>query len=223
MICWSCEKRVEPAMFCPSCKALLPPEGPRDHFQALGVPRGFSLDRAAAEARWKALSRDVHPDRHARSEPAARQAAMAWTIRLNDAWHTLRDDMRRAEYLLTLAGLQVSTAGQQGAKQDAETVRLRVPEGLLVEMLEKREALADARLADDDATVAALGAEFRARHQRELARMGAALDRGDDLELAAQAFAALKYYDRFLDEVTAHEDARALRMGREGPSGGRHA
>jgi len=69
------------------------------HFERLGLPRRFRLDPAALEANYLARSREVHPD-FTGNDPASLHASAA----LNEAYTTLRDPFRRAEYLLRLTG-----------------------------------------------------------------------------------------------------------------------
>ena len=69
------------------------------HFERLGLPRRFRLDAAALEANYLARSREVHPD-FTGNDPASLQASAA----LNEAYTTLREPFRRAEYLLNLEG-----------------------------------------------------------------------------------------------------------------------
>src|SRR5438874_10466984 len=69
------------------------------HFERLGLPRRFRLDPAALERNYLAASREVHPD-FTGNDPASLQMAAA----LNEAYATLRDPFRRAEYLLTVEG-----------------------------------------------------------------------------------------------------------------------
>jgi molecular chaperone HscB len=69
------------------------------HFERLGLPRRFRLDPAQLEANYLACSREVHPD-FTGNDPASLRASAA----LNEAYTTLRDPFRRAEYLLQLEG-----------------------------------------------------------------------------------------------------------------------
>ena len=95
-----------------ACGALQPPDDAADLFAVLGLPARFAVDLAAAEAAYKELSRQVHPDRFATADPRARRASLARTVQLNEAWRTLKDPVRRAEYLLLRAGIDV---GEQEA------------------------------------------------------------------------------------------------------------
>jgi molecular chaperone HscB len=104
------------------------------HFERLGLPRRFRLDAAALEANYLARSREVHPD-FTGNDPASLQAAAA----LNEAYATLREPFRRAEYLLGLAGGPPAAAVKQ------------MPAEFLEEMLDLRMRIEEAKdLRDPD-------------------------------------------------------------------------
>lgn len=215
MICWSCQRETGPGEKCAACGALQPPELASDHYSVLGLPRHFELDAKAAEARFRALSREIHPDRFATADPRARKFSMQRTVQLNEAWKTLKDPIRRAEYLLSLDGWEVgaeSGASRPGVANSRE--RVPVPPALLGEVLELREELADARAAGDDARVQKLGRDVRQRADEAMARVAAgflaaeaAADRTQALEAIAHELIGIRYWRRFLDEVAAHEEA----------------
>jgi hypothetical protein len=112
--------------------------------------------------------------------------------------------MRRAEYVLALGGVKIAT-DDGGARSGG----VAASPALLMEMLERREELGDARAAGDDAKVAALGADMRARAAKAEAAVAAGLagtPTREALEAAARELVALRYYRRYLDEVAVHED-----------------
>ncbi len=221
MICWSCEKEAGDAALC-ACGAPQPvsTHGPlAEHFAVLGVARRFDVDVAAMEAAYKELSRKLHPDRFAKADPRARRASLQRTVQLNEAWRALKDPMKRAEYLLALGGVKIAT-DDGGARSGG----VAASPALLMEMLELREELGDARAANDDAKVRAMGEAMRARLARAEAAVAAGLagtpavaaaDPGtpavEALEVVGRELVALRYYRRFLDEVAAHEDAVTAR------------
>jgi molecular chaperone HscB len=197
MICWSCEREAGGDLTCVACGALQPPNTAADHFAVLGVGPRYALDLVDLEARYKDLSRRLHPDRFAKADPRARRASLERTVQLNEAWRALRDPVRRAEYLLARAGVKIAS--------DAAS-----PE-LLAEILELREELAEARAASDDVKVRGMANDMRGRATDAMRAIAGALDAGtrEGLEQAARALVAFRYYRRFLDEVDVHEEARA--------------
>jgi molecular chaperone HscB len=211
MICWSCERDAADAMTCPHCGALQPPDGRADHFQVLGVEPRFGLDVADLERRYKELTKVLHPDRFARADERARRASLQRSIQLNEAWRTLKEPVRRAEYLLSLAGFEVG--GEDGtSRSDGEGNRERLPvaAGLLMEVMELREGLAEARASKDHARVAALATEVRDRREGALEDVATEFEAPSRaLESIAGHLVAIRYYDRFLEEVAVHDEATA--------------
>src|SRR6266700_7719180 len=192
MICWSCERATSAGGDCASCGAIQPPDPKADYFAVFGVDRRYDVDFADLEARFRELSRKLHPDRFAKADPRARRASLQRSVQLNEAWRTLKDPFRRAEYLLSLAGVSL-------AKE--------VPPALLMETLELREELGDARAAGDDRKVQAMAAAMRARVAAAMKAVGDGLGSGDYPRVATE-LVALRYYRRFMDEVALHDDAR---------------
>ncbi len=195
MICWSCEKNAGEGLLCVGCGAIQPPFAGVDHFAVLGVERRFDLDLAVVEARYKDQARILHPDRYARADARARRASLQRAVQLNEAWRTVKDPVKRGEYLLSLWG---------------GTAQVAVAPGLLMEVMELREALAEAQAAADHGRVAALAMDVRGLEARALGAVAAGFSRGlaaaDDI---ARALAAVRYYQRFAEEVAVHEEAHA--------------
>jgi molecular chaperone HscB len=218
VICWSCEREGGAGPFCAACGAILPPatDGEPDLFAVLGVPRRFDVDLAAAEAAFKRLSRQLHPDRFATSDPRARKAALSRTVQLNEAWRTLKDPMRRAEYLLELQGFGLVGDDRAGVGDPGRATRqVSAPPTLLMEILELREALAAAMRAGEEGEVRAMAATMRARAAAGMQALGTALDdpAGGRAEEAARLLVAQRYYQRFLDEVAADDAKRGEAAG----------
>jgi molecular chaperone HscB len=209
MICWSCEKDAGDDVTCGSCGAVQPPDARADHFQVLGVPRRFAVDLGTMEGRYKELTRVLHPDRFARADARARRASLARSVQLNEAWRTLKDPVQRSEYLLALCGIEVG--GEQGTLRrgaGGQKERVPVPQALLLEVLELREALAEARAAADHGRVARLAAGVRAQRETAMRAVARAFEAAPpDHAAAADALVAVRYFDRFLEEAAAHEEA----------------
>ena len=120
-----------------------------DYFKLLGLPRQFEVTTVALDERFRQLQREVHPDRFAASDDAARRASMMLATQINAAYQTLRSPLKRAIYLLELSGVDVG----------AESNTAMSPEFLMSQMM-WREQVADARGAKDTPTLERLQSEI---------------------------------------------------------------
>jgi molecular chaperone HscB len=111
-----------------------------DYFALFGIPRALNLSLADLQERFYKLSRELHPDRFMRKPEAERQQALDMSSALNDANRTLKDPIKRAQYLLALEGFDI---GEQRSKD--------VPPELLEEVFELNMALEEMRAGDDSA------------------------------------------------------------------------
>ena len=203
MICWSCEKNAGDGMLCTGCGAVQPPLRGADHFQVFGLPRKFGLDVADLERHYKEMTKVLHPDRFARADGRARRASLERSVQLNTAWRTLSQPAARAEYLLSLQGIEVGDpAGSKLADESGDRATQPVDTALLIEVMELRESLAEARARGERAKVASLVAGVQAHHDKEMAEVAAgfAVDKPNLAALTAHLVAA-RYYRRFLDEA----------------------
>ena len=167
-----------------------------DDFELFGIDRRHALDRAALDARWRALQAEVHPDRFAVEGPAAQRLAMQWAVRVNEAYQRLKDPLRRGAYLCEL----------NGAPIEAES-NTAMDTGFLMQQMEWREALDDAR---ELTAVEALGGEVAAHRRTALTQLETTLDREHNYSAAAQQVRALMFVERFASDV----DQRLEALGR---------
>ena len=166
-----------------------------DKFAILGVPRRYDLSSEELEARYRELSRQVHPDRFAKAAPAERLRALTASTALNDAYRALKTPLGRAAHLLELGGLKLS---------EKDTV----PQELLLEILELREALGEAKADDDQPRVRELTDEMTARREASMRRIDEIFAAGGgDLAGVKDELIALRYFQRFLDAAEGEEAA----------------
>jgi molecular chaperone HscB len=141
--CWSCSvAHNESTLFCPHCSKIQPPPG-GDYFSVFGLEQKLNLDLAALEHEFHRLSRKVHPDRFARGNDNERQWSLADTALLNDAYRTLKDPLRRTEYLLKLEGAEI---GEEHSGKDRKDPS-RAPADLLEEVFDLNMQLEEMRMA----------------------------------------------------------------------------
>jgi molecular chaperone HscB len=114
--------------------------GVTDYYELLGIPRSLNLSLDELQKRYYELSRQLHPDRFMQKPEVEQQRALDMSSALNDAYRTLKDRVKRAQYLLSQEGFDI---GEQRSKD--------VPPELLEEVFELNMALEEMRSGDDSA------------------------------------------------------------------------
>ena len=185
--CWHCgHDHAVADPLCPACGKVqpAPPAGKRpDRFAVLGFTPSFD-EPPGLDEKFRTLSRKLHPDRFARATPQERRYSLEQTTRLNEAYKTLKDPVRRAEHLLALRGVKGDP------KMSAE---------FLEQTLEDRERLLEAKASGEP--LDGLAAGVREKRDRTLKEVRALVENGGDLTQAAELLARMRYYARYLDEV----------------------
>jgi molecular chaperone HscB len=169
-----------------------------DPFAVLGIERRYDVDLAAVEKRHRELSRALHPDRYAEAGAAERRLTLAKAVEVNEAWRVVRDPIARAEALFRLAGVPVGERVEPPPTSD-----------LLMETMERREALAEAKAKMDLSAIDHLAGQADASRRVVEEKLGAAFARGENLAGLVPLLGELRFHRRFLDEVSAIEDALA--------------
>lgn len=103
-VCSRCNAPCVDLHFCAECGCIQAVVSGTDYFSFLGLPRKLRLNEAELEKTFYALSRQFHPDYFMSAGPAEQQASIERSSMLNDAYRTLRDHVRRVQYLLLLEG-----------------------------------------------------------------------------------------------------------------------
>ena len=141
--CWSCAvAHNESTLFCPHCSKIQPPPG-ADYYSVFSLVPALDLDLGMLEHQFHKLSRKLHPDRFARASTNEKEWSLADTALLNDAYRTLKDPIRRTEYLLKLRGAEI---GEEHAGKDRRDPS-RVPADLLEEAFDLNMQLEEMRMA----------------------------------------------------------------------------
>jgi molecular chaperone HscB len=172
-----------------------------DPFETLGLVPSFEVDTAELERRYRDLQRALHPDKHVDATATIRQQSLSKAVDVNEAYRILRDDLRRAEALLRHMGAEVDDSSK--APADPE---------FLMEVMELRESLSEARAESNmDAVVeVGAGAAKQERAVRDALAEDftqlAAASSAPLLEAASAKLGRLRYYRRLRDEVAAIED-----------------
>lgn len=161
----------------------------QDFFTLFGLPRQHGLDVGQLELLYRDIQAKVHPDKHAHLSDSEKRLAMQWSTHVNEAYQTLKDPLKRARYLLQLADhdvqLETNTA---------------MPAAFLMEQMELREAVSDARDAGDADTLDRLHRRLKKDGRAEFGLLQQALD-DQALERAGELVRQLMFQEKLIQEV----------------------
>lgn len=148
------------AHFCGSCGRVQPPQ-PVDYFSFFGLPPKLNINVSALEKDFYEFSRKLHPDLSARASAQEQQWSLEQSSLLNDAYRTLRDPIKRTQYLLRLEGVELeeqSKTATEQARATGEVKKQIVPPDLLEEVFELNMQLEELRMnkkmGEDDENLA---------------------------------------------------------------------
>ncbi|MFZ0289231.1 MAG: Fe-S protein assembly co-chaperone HscB [Candidatus Sulfotelmatobacter sp.] len=161
--CWSCGT-MRAVHFCESCGKVQPP-APVDYFTFFGLSRKLNLDIAALDKDFYELSRKLHPDLNARAGSQEQEWSLQQSSLLNDAHRTLKDPIKRTQYLLKLEGVELEEQSKTATEQARSTGQVKkqiVPPDLLEEVFDLNIQLEELRIQkkigeDDPALIEEIG------------------------------------------------------------------
>ncbi len=110
----------------------------KTYFALFELPERYDLDPDDLAERYRELQRVVHPDRYANASEQERRLAVQGASHINEAFETLKQPLARARHMLSLRGIDLD------ARQETTSDAM-----FLMEQMELREALAEARSKDD--------------------------------------------------------------------------
>lgn len=123
-----------------------------DYFTLLGMPNRFDIDKQQLASRYQEMQRRYHPDRFAGKSDKEQVQAISFASTINQAYQTLKNPLSRAEYMLSLQGIDI--ANEQQTMHDT---------AFLMEQLTLREELDDIEHSTDAEN---LLADFSARLEK---------------------------------------------------------
>jgi molecular chaperone HscB len=160
------------------------------HFQLFGLPQTYALDRGQLDAAYRELQNTVHPDRFSAQPEAEQRVAMQWATQANEAYQTLKHPVSRGVYLLRLQGID-----------PLDATNTRMAPAFLMQQMEWREAIDDARERESIDALDALSDDLRAAHREIEARLADLIDTTHDYEAASEAVRQLRFMDKLIAEV----------------------
>ncbi len=169
-----------------------------NYFELFNIPISFDVDLSALPQTYQQLQRLTHPDRFASGSEQQKLVAIQKNAQVNDAYSVLKSPLARAEYLLSLRGIDLQHE-QQTIKDTA----------FLMQQMEWREELSEiSEQADPLRALESLEDEINQTIKSDLIKLRNFLK--SDLTVAEQSAAdiirQLKFSYKMLSEILLKED-----------------
>lgn len=160
------------------------------YFTLFQLEPQFDIDTDSLEQNYRTLAARFHPDRFASASAFEQKQAVMMSSTVNEAYRTLKNPTDRAAYLLR----------QQGIDADAPEHTSFAPE-FLMQQMEWRETLAEARGGQDQTALSALDKEISGAQQELWRDLREAFLR-QQYEDAAQLVRQGRFLDKLKKEIS---------------------
>ncbi|MFT6779103.1 MAG: molecular chaperone HscB [Paraglaciecola sp.] len=174
-----------------------------NYFELFNIPVSFDVDLSVLPQTYQQLQRLTHPDKFASASGQEKLVAIQKNAQVNDAYTVLRSPLSRAEYLLSLRGIDL--------QHEQQTIKDTT---FLMQQMEWREELAEiTEQADPLGALESLEYEINQRIKSDLIKLSHLLESERSLaeqslaeKSAADMIRQLKFSYKMLSEIEIKED-----------------
>lgn len=161
-----------------------------DYFELFTLPEQFDIDTKLLEANFRKIQSASHPDRFVSANAAEKLASMQLATLSNEAYNTLKNAARRAKYLLEKQGID--------AVAESNTA---LPMDFLMQQMEWREQLEDAKTAKDIPAMDQLLSELRSEAKALEREITGLFDDKKDYATATEVTRKLIFIDKVCSDI----------------------
>ncbi|MBE8595934.1 co-chaperone HscB [Xenorhabdus sp. BG5] len=166
-----------------------------DYFTLFGLPARYAIDCEQLATRYQELQRQFHPDRFANQPERDKTLALQQAATINDGYQTLKHPLKRAEYMLSQQGFDLSN--EQHTMQDTVFLMQQLE---LREELEAIEHRVDSETALNDFS-SRLHTMIKTRSEQMEQQINAA-----EWSIAADTVRKLRFLDKLQQQVEQLEE-----------------
>ena len=162
----------------------------KNHFDLFHFPISFHMDSSALDAAYRDVQREVHPDKFTTASDAEKRLAAQWATRANEAYQTLKSPLNRGRYFLKIHGIET--------EEESNTA---MPIEFLMQQMEWREAVVDARASKDEAKLDELAAQKTADEKKLFAQLSSELNQPSTFADARLTVRKLRFIEKLGEEI----------------------
>ena len=161
------------------------------YFTLFQLEPAFDIDAENLEQTYRALAARFHPDKFASASTFEQKQAVMMSSTINDAYRTLKNPIDRAAYLLKTLGIDADAPEHTSFALD-----------FLMQQMEWRETLMEARAESDLKTLENLNDEIHAEQEKLFCDLKQSFAR-QDYDTAAQQVRQGRFLDKLRSEISS--------------------
>lgn len=167
----------------------------RNYFELFGIAENFSINQEQLAEKYRSFQSELHPDRFANASDQERRISVQTTAYVNEAYTTLKSDLKRSHYLLKLSDIEFNA--------DTETSS---DAAFLMQTMELHEQVEDASSADSPLeALDELSKQLKQQQQQLVAQFTNQYE-DNDLDSAKETVLKLQFYERLTDQVRKKQE-----------------
>ena len=170
-----------------------------NYFQLFGIEVSFDVDLHQLSQTYQMLQKSAHPDKFAHASAQEQLVAVQKSAEINDAYQTIKQPIKRAEYILTLRGVKMPSE----EKTMGDT-------SFLMRQMELREMLEEIKFSDDiDTALENAQQELAQEYHQHFELLKVQIQENSEASnaLACDNLRKLKFYQKLNLEVERLEDS----------------
>lgn len=162
----------------------------QSYYALFGLEPVFNIDLTTLENNFRKIQSETHPDRFVTNSASEKLKSMQLATLANEAYQTLKHPANRAKYLLELQGIV--------AISDTNTA---MPTDFLMQQMDWREALEDAKAAKDIEALESLLREMQQEANALKTNLVLLIDDKHDYATATETTRKLIFIDKVCADI----------------------
>lgn len=167
----------------------------RNYFELFGFAENFLINQEQLAEKYRSFQSELHPDRYANASDQERRISVQTTAYINEAYTTLKSDLKRSHYLLKLSDIEFNADTETSS--DGE---------FLVQTMELHEQVEEVGSAENPLdALDALSKQLKQQQQQLVSQFSTQFKDGE-LDAAKETALKLQFYERLTNQVRKKQE-----------------
>jgi molecular chaperone HscB len=167
----------------------------RNYFELFGIAENFSINQERLAEKYRSFQSALHPDRFVNASDQERRISVQTTAYVNEAYATLKSDLKRSHYLLKLSDIEFNA--DMDTSSDAE---------FLMQTMELHEQVEEAGSSQNPLdALDELSKKLKMQQQQLIAEFTTKYEESE-LSAAKETALKLQFYERLTNQVRKKQE-----------------